>query len=46
MTKEAQIEQQLISLLEDLKYTYRSDIRDRASLEVISEPNLNRSTAR
>lgn len=33
MTKEAQIEQQLISRLEDLKYTYRPDIRDRAGLE-------------
>lgn len=33
MTKEAQIEQSLITILTDLKYTYRPDIRDRASLE-------------
>ena len=33
MTKEAQIEENLISRLEDLKYTYRPDIRDRVSLE-------------
>lgn len=33
MTKEAQIEQKLISRLEDLKYTYRPDIRDRSGLE-------------
>src|SRR5690606_16018920 len=32
-TKESQIEQSLISKLKDLKYTYREDIRDRASLE-------------
>lgn len=32
-TTENQIEQDLISKLEDLKYTYRSDIRDRAALE-------------
>lgn len=31
--KESQIEQSLISKLVDLKYTYRSDIRDIASLE-------------
>lgn len=33
MTKEAQIEEALIGKLSDLKYTYRSDIRDRAALE-------------
>jgi len=32
-TTEDQIEQDLISKLEDLKYTYRPDIRDRATLE-------------
>lgn len=31
--KEAKIEEDLILRLQDLKYTYRSDIRDRASLE-------------
>ena len=33
MTKELQIENELISRLTDLKYTYRKDIRDRYSLE-------------
>jgi type I restriction enzyme R subunit len=33
MTKEAQIEDELISRLTDLKYTYRKDIRDKESLE-------------
>jgi type I restriction enzyme R subunit len=33
MTTENQIERDLISKLEDLKYTYRPDIRDRAALE-------------
>lgn len=33
MTKETQIEEALIGKLSDLKYTYRSDIRDRAALE-------------
>jgi type I restriction enzyme R subunit len=33
MTAETNIEQDLISKLEDLKYTYRPDIRDRAALE-------------
>ena len=33
MTKEQQIEQGLIARLQDLKYTYRSDIHDKASLE-------------
>lgn len=33
MTKEQQIEQGLITKLQDLKYTYRDDIRDKASLE-------------
>lgn len=33
MIKEAQIEESLISKLSDLKYTYRSDIRDRDTLE-------------
>jgi type I restriction enzyme R subunit len=33
MTKEQQIEEALISKLEDLKYTYRRDIRDKAGLE-------------
>lgn len=32
-TTENQIEQNLISKLQDLKYTYRSDIRNRAALE-------------
>ncbi len=32
-TKENQIEQSLINKLTDLKYTYREDIRDRATLE-------------
>src|SRR5690554_2377118 len=31
--KESQIEQKLISKLGELKYTHRSDIRDKASLE-------------
>ena len=31
--KESYIEQTLISKLEDLKYTYRPDIRDKAALE-------------
>ena len=33
MTKEQEIENRLISKLEDLKYTYRQDIRDQSSLE-------------
>ena len=33
MAKEKQIEQELISKLKDLKYTYRHDIHDRATLE-------------
>lgn len=33
MTKEQHIEETLISKLQDLKYTYRQDIRDKASLE-------------
>jgi type I restriction enzyme R subunit len=33
MTKEQQIERGLIGKLKDLKYTYREDIHDRASLE-------------
>ncbi len=33
MTKEAQIEESLITKLTGLKYTYRPDIRDRVSLE-------------
>ncbi len=33
MRKETQIEESLIAKLTDLKYSYRSDIRDRASLE-------------
>ena len=33
MLKEAQIEESLITKLSDLKYTYRSDIRDRLTLE-------------
>lgn len=33
MTKEFQIEQDLVAKLIDLKYTYRSDIRDRNALE-------------
>lgn len=33
MTKEIQIEESFIAKLTDLKYTYRSDIKDRASLE-------------
>ena len=33
MTKEQQIEDALIEKLQDLKYTYRQDIRDKASLE-------------
>ncbi|MDR1583340.1 MAG: type I restriction endonuclease subunit R [Prevotellaceae bacterium] len=33
MTKETQIEEQLIEKLSDLKYTYRPDIRDRNALE-------------
>lgn len=32
-TTESQIERDLIAALEDLKYTYRPDIRDRAALE-------------
>jgi hypothetical protein len=31
--KESQIEQNLIHKLEELKYTYRPDIRDKATLE-------------
>lgn len=30
--KESNIEQKLINKLEDLKYTYRPDIRDKATL--------------
>ncbi len=33
MTKEIQIEESFITKLTDLKYTYRSDIKDRTSLE-------------
>ncbi len=33
MTKEQQIESKLIEKLEELKYTYRQDIRDKVSLE-------------
>jgi len=33
MTKENEIEQALITKLKDLKYTYRSDIRNKATLE-------------
>ena len=33
MTKEQQIEEALIAKLEDLKYTYRKDIRDKEALE-------------
>ncbi|MCS0397899.1 type I restriction endonuclease subunit R [Vibrio diabolicus] len=33
MTKEQQIENALIAKLKDLKYTYREDIRDKATLE-------------
>lgn len=33
MTKESEIEDRLITKLEDLKYTYRQDIRDKVSLE-------------
>lgn len=33
MTTEQQIEQRLISKLQDLKYSYRPDIRDKAALE-------------
>jgi len=33
MTKESQIENELIERLKDLKYTYRSDIRDKNTLE-------------
>jgi len=33
MTKETNIEENLIARLQDLKYTYRPDIRDRKSLE-------------
>ena len=33
MTREAQIEEQFIQKLKELKYTYRPDIRDRNSLE-------------
>lgn len=33
MTREIQIEESLIAKLTDLKYTYRPDIRDKASLE-------------
>lgn len=33
MTKEQEIERKLISCLQDLKYRYREDIRDKASLE-------------
>ena len=32
-TKEQQIEDNFIKKLEDLKYTYRKDIRDKTSLE-------------
>lgn len=33
MTKEAQIEEQFIKKLKELKYVYRNDIRDKSSLE-------------
>ncbi len=42
MTKENQIEQRLISKLDDLKYSYRPDIRDRDTLEKISARSLKR----
>ena len=32
---EQQIENNLIAKLQDLKYTYRQDIRDRAALEIV-----------
>ncbi len=32
-TKENKIEKRLISKLQELKYTYREDIRDKAALE-------------
>ena len=34
---ESQIEHDLVEKLKELKYTYRSDIRDRASLETYKE---------
>ena len=34
MTKESQIEEELIGRLTDLKYTYRNDIRDKNTLEL------------
>ena len=34
MTKEAEIEQELIGRLTDLKYTYRENIRDKQTLEL------------
>ena len=34
MTKEQEIENSLIAKLQDLKYTYREDIRDKATLEM------------
>ncbi len=34
MTKESQIESELINRLQDLKYTYRKDIRDKNTLEL------------
>lgn len=51
MTSERQIEDSLINKLKDLKYTYRDDIRDKASLEVnfrehfqrLNKVNLNDS---
>jgi len=33
MTKEQEIENSLIAKLQDLKYTYREDIRDKTTLE-------------
>ena len=51
MTSEKQIEESLINKLKDLKYTYRDDIRDKASLEAnfrqhfqkLNKVNLNDS---
>ena len=44
MTKEGQIENQLIQWLVDLKYTHRRDIKDRKLLEQNFKKSLKRST--
>ena len=46
MTKEQNIEQNLIEQLKGLKYTHRPDIVDRKTLNKTSKPNLKHSIVR